>query len=63
MHALGHWLRRRWYHCHANKLAAQAELNKLDILEDTLRKEWAAQVREQTKPAPREYFNFVVSSL
>jgi hypothetical protein len=56
MHTLGHWLRRRWYHCQRNKLAAQAQLEELNMLENTLREEWAAQVQEQTKPAPRKQF-------
>jgi len=55
LHALGHWLRRRWYHCQKNKLAAQAQLDQLDVLEGTLKEEWAAQVKEQTKPPPRKY--------
>jgi hypothetical protein len=55
MHALGHWLRCRWYHCQRNKLAAQAQLDELDVVEGTLREEWAAQVKEQTKPPPRKY--------
>jgi len=36
-------------------LAAQAQLDELDIIEGTLREEWAAQVKEQTKPPPRKY--------
>jgi hypothetical protein len=52
---LGHWLRRRWYHCQRKKADASAELKRLAIPEQELRSEWAAQVREQTKPAPRGY--------
>lgn len=35
---------------------AAAELKRLGIPEEELRSEWAAQVREQTKPVPRMLF-------
>jgi hypothetical protein len=58
LEGFGHWLRRRWYHCQDKKAAAEAELKQLGITEQQLRSEWAAQVAEQTKPAPRMfYFN------
>jgi predicted alpha/beta hydrolase family esterase len=56
LEALGHWLRRRWYHCQGKRKAAEAELAKLDIPEAQLRSEWAAQLKEQTKPAPRMFY-------
>jgi hypothetical protein len=55
LEALGNWLRRRWYHCQAKKNVANAELEKLDIPEAQLRSEWAAQLKEQTKPVPRMF--------
>jgi hypothetical protein len=58
---LGHWLHRRWYHCQRKKADAIAELNRLSIPEDELRSEWAAQVREQTKPAPSKFLSHLSS--
>ena len=52
MEGLGHWLQRRWFACQSRKSIAEAELLELNIAEDLLRSEWAAQVSEQTKPAP-----------
>jgi hypothetical protein len=52
---LGHWLRRRWYYFQRKKADVIAEMQRLGIPEGELRAEWAAQVREQTKPAPRKY--------
>jgi hypothetical protein len=37
---------------------AATELKRLGIPEEKLRLEWAAQVHEQTKPAPRMVFLF-----
>ena len=54
---LGHWLRRRWYHCQQKKADAIAELNRLGIPEEELRSEWAAQVHEQTQPAPSKFLS------
>ena len=62
MEGLGHWLRRRWYHCQSKKAVAETELQELGIPEHQLRSEWAAQVVEQTKPAPR-MFHFVFANL
>lgn len=56
MEGLGHWLRRRWYHCQNKKAVAEAELQKLGIPEQQLRSEWAAQIAEQTKPVPRMFY-------
>jgi hypothetical protein len=56
LEGLGNWLRRRWYHCQSKKAAAEAELQKLGIPEQELRSQWAAQIAEQTKAAPRKFF-------
>jgi len=53
LQSLGQWLLRRWLHCQHKREAAQMELDKIDVPEDVLREEWAAQLREQTKLAPR----------
>jgi hypothetical protein len=36
-------------------MVAEAELDKLAIPEAKLRSEWAAQLKEQTKPTPRKF--------
>jgi hypothetical protein len=55
LEALGTWLRRRWHSCQDRKNAADAKLEELGIPEVQLRSEWAAQLKEQTKPAPRMF--------
>jgi hypothetical protein len=52
---LGNWIRRRWYYCQRMKTDAIEEMQRLRIPEEELRAEWAAQVQEQTKPAPRKW--------
>ncbi|KAI0245088.1 hypothetical protein BJV78DRAFT_1141541 [Lactifluus subvellereus] len=51
---IGHWLYWRWYHCQQKKQEADGVLAACGVGEDVLRSEWAAQVREQTKPLPRK---------
>lgn len=41
---------------------AQVELEKLGIPELQLRSEWAAQLKEQTKPAPRMFCYLLICS-
>lgn len=55
MEGLGHWLQRRWFACQSKKSIVEAELEKLNISDNLLRSEWAAQVAEQTKPVPRMF--------
>lgn len=62
LEGLGHWLRRRWFHCNAKKLKAIAQLEILAQPEGLLRAQWALQVADQTKPAPRMYI-FVSDSV
>lgn len=52
---LGHWLSRKWIQCQDKKLAAQSDLAGCPIEVSVLREEWRAQVKEQMKPAPREF--------
>jgi hypothetical protein len=46
----GRWLFRKWMKCQERKREAVSELGRQNIPEDVLRSEWAAQVKEQTKP-------------
>ncbi|KII83000.1 hypothetical protein PLICRDRAFT_76994, partial [Plicaturopsis crispa FD-325 SS-3] len=57
LHGLGGWLSRRWLHCQKKKEDAQVRLEGVDIADETLRREWEAQVEEQTRPAPRRSKN------
>ncbi|KAI6040545.1 hypothetical protein EDC04DRAFT_2867542 [Pisolithus marmoratus] len=50
----GQWLSKKWKVCQAKKLAAAEALQNLDVEERRLRKEWVAQVSQQTKPLPPE---------
>jgi hypothetical protein len=57
LHSLGLWLSRKWLACHRRKqdaIAFLTDLYRSHLTEDTLRKEWAAQVKEQTKPLVRQ---------
>jgi hypothetical protein len=54
---LGSWLNRKWVDCQQRKFKAQGELDELHIGVDILRKEWAAQIKEQTKPLIRRSAN------
>ena len=57
---MGEWLRKKWNAAVARKneaAAILAELEEIDISEDLLREEWAAQVIQQTKPSPRQSKN------
>lgn len=60
--SIGHWLYRRWHHCHQKKRDANNALSRCTVEEGVLRAEWAAQVQEQTKPLTRElahYYNSI----
>jgi hypothetical protein len=57
LRSLGVWLCRKWFQCQAKKATAEAELLLLHLDEDMLRREWAAQVKAQTKPSPRRSKN------
>ncbi|KII82995.1 hypothetical protein PLICRDRAFT_119974 [Plicaturopsis crispa FD-325 SS-3] len=57
LHGLGLWLARRWLHCQRKKSDATQRLRDCGISDDVLRREWDAQVNEQTKPAPRRSKN------
>jgi hypothetical protein len=50
----GRWLFRKWMKCQERKREMVSELGRLKISEDVLRSEWAAQVKEQTKPMKSE---------
>lgn len=49
---LGQWLHQKWVKCQEKKNESMDELAELGLSRDLLRKEWAAQVKEQTKLAP-----------
>jgi hypothetical protein len=53
---LGQWLYQKWVKCWSKKNEAMDELAELGLSYDLLRKEWAAQVKEQTKLAPSAIF-------
>ncbi|KII83586.1 hypothetical protein PLICRDRAFT_119196 [Plicaturopsis crispa FD-325 SS-3] len=57
LHGLGLWLARRWLHCQRKKSDAAKRLEDCGVSDDVLRREWDAQVNEQTKPAPRRSKN------
>ncbi|KII82805.1 hypothetical protein PLICRDRAFT_120248, partial [Plicaturopsis crispa FD-325 SS-3] len=57
LHGLGAWLFRRWLQCEKKKTDAIAKLKSSGTSDDVLRREWAAQVSEQTRPAPRRTKN------
>jgi hypothetical protein len=54
---LGSWLNRKWINCQKRKTQAQADLDELGIDMEVLRAEWAAQIKEQTKPLVRRSAN------
>ncbi|KAL6297842.1 hypothetical protein BKA93DRAFT_820642 [Sparassis latifolia] len=55
--SLGLWLRKKWSQCQAKKHLAAEALSQCGVDDDELCEEWAAQVCEQTKPAPRRSRN------
>jgi hypothetical protein len=57
LHDLGHWLHHKWVTCRQRKAKAIDSLDQLNISEDVLREEWAAQIKEQTKPLVRRSTN------
>jgi hypothetical protein len=54
LHGLGLWLSRKWAACQERKQQAVEILNEKQVPENVLREEWAAQVKEQTKPLVRQ---------
>jgi len=54
---LGHWLAKKWFICQTRKSEALKRLAEIDIAEDVLRTEWAAQVKQQTQVPLREIPN------
>ncbi|KAJ3474207.1 hypothetical protein NLI96_g12591 [Meripilus lineatus] len=50
---LGMWLNRRWQRCESMKREAEDHLLRDGVDMEVLKAEWEAQVRTQTKPAPR----------
>jgi len=54
---LGSWLNRKWIKCQKRKTQALADLDELGIAIEVLRAEWAAQIKEQTKPLIRRSAN------
>ena len=50
---LGIWLLRRTRHCFEKRKAAESVLTACGVAIETLRSEWEAQVKAQTKPLPR----------
>jgi hypothetical protein len=48
------WVFRKWMKCQERKREVVSELGRLKISEDVLHSEWAAQVKEQTKPMKSE---------
>jgi|ERR1700733_12099879 len=57
LHSFGLWLSRKWIACHQKKqesIIVLDELNDSGITKDILRREWKAQVKEQTKPLVRQ---------
>jgi hypothetical protein len=57
LRSLGLWLSRKWLACHRRKqdsIAVIEDVKKSGVTEDVLRWEWAAQVKEQTKPLARQ---------
>ncbi|KII84699.1 hypothetical protein PLICRDRAFT_117578 [Plicaturopsis crispa FD-325 SS-3] len=57
LHGLGIWLGRRWLQCQRKKADAELRLADIKASDESLRREWAAQVSEQTKLAPRRSKN------
>ncbi|KAL6305915.1 hypothetical protein BKA93DRAFT_730537, partial [Sparassis latifolia] len=51
--SLGHWLNKKWKQCQAKRLVAAEAVEQCGITDEVLREQWAAQVRDQTKPTPR----------
>ncbi|THU81002.1 hypothetical protein K435DRAFT_694536 [Dendrothele bispora CBS 962.96] len=50
----GNWLRQKLRQCRNRQIAAQEELDSSGQSIDVLRREWANQVRSQTKPLPTQ---------
>ena len=55
--ALGDWLSHKWNACQKKKLEASQALDELGIPDDKLHSEWQAQIKAQTRPAPRRSKN------
>ncbi|KAG6847439.1 hypothetical protein H0H93_008097 [Arthromyces matolae] len=54
---LGNWLQQRSRHCSNKREAAKLLLTEASQSEECLRREWAAQVAAQTRPAPKRSKN------
>ncbi|KAG6847175.1 hypothetical protein H0H93_009716, partial [Arthromyces matolae] len=54
---LGNWLQRRSCHCSNKRDAAKLLLTEASQSDECLRREWAAQVAAQTRPAPKRSKN------
>jgi hypothetical protein len=52
--ASGQWLARKWMLCQKKKKVALEGLSEVEVEEEILREEWAAQVAHQTKPLARK---------
>ncbi|KAL6305514.1 hypothetical protein BKA93DRAFT_816902 [Sparassis latifolia] len=57
LHALGHWIVKKWDQCQSKKHTAFEELAQCGVPTEILRAQWNAQIVEQTKPAPRHSRN------
>lgn len=54
MLGLGQWLSRKWTNVTDKQIEAETKLKNINIAEDVLRREWKAQITEQTKPITRQ---------
>ncbi|GBE84718.1 hypothetical protein SCP_0606980 [Sparassis crispa] len=52
LHALGHWIVKKWDQCQSKKHTTLEELAQCGVPTEILRAQWNAQIVEQTKPAP-----------
>ncbi|KAL0059175.1 hypothetical protein AAF712_014098 [Marasmius tenuissimus] len=52
---LGRWLARKHYQARMKLQEAEYQLDRCKVEESVLRKEWADQIAEQTKPLPGKY--------
>ncbi|KAJ3816555.1 hypothetical protein F5880DRAFT_1619187 [Lentinula raphanica] len=57
MYKLGLWLRRKVILCTEKLKEVEESIRTCGITEETLRREWDAQVKAQTKPLPRQHKN------
>ncbi|KZT05136.1 uncharacterized protein LAESUDRAFT_737664 [Laetiporus sulphureus 93-53] len=50
LRSLEHWLGRKWASCRSKRMAAEEELDKCKVRTDILCKQWAEQIKQQTRP-------------